>query len=167
MPCGLSSLSVATRFYDDVGMKYWTLFTLRMTARVGLFLAVLLWWYSRSFYPVMALPFGPGSILIGCLPMGVACSHNHDQNIPGLIYAIHRIPDAADSESRFRWTNPRHGPYLPGLYFSPGSGKVSASVVVIEHWLLCLSFFIATIVTSVRWRNRKVQEAATVSENQA
>ena len=52
-------------------MRYWTLFTLKITTRVGLCMALLLWWYSQSTVLVVSTPIVPRGLGATTYPFGV------------------------------------------------------------------------------------------------
>ncbi len=116
-------------------MKYWTLFTVRMLARVGLATSLLLWLVPQ-------------------------CSHTLRirRQISTLDVELWSTAGRID----VAWTDttivPREGGYMPSrLIHLPGvefrEFKILGSGhLILDHWLICLTFLIAVIVTGVRWR---------------
>lgn len=117
IPCGQSPLSRMTEIHDIAGMNYWTLFTLRMMARVGLLASVCMWAMGQyQDDPPRYVPFVMESSLFT------------DADGVGAVWPI-------------------------GFHHSDWD-SISA-----DHWLICLTFFIATILTSVRWRKWAAESA--------
>lgn len=122
-------------------MKYWMLFTLRLMSRVGLCLsislAVLVWWtpvlYSTP--PGMYhLEFYAGKSYVRCELMAPLFRSLVAENL----HLSGRVV-----------SYPGFGLYVIG-------SRVELSF---DHWLLCLTFLIATIATSVRWRMKPAADA--------
>ena len=121
-------------------MWYWALFTMRMVARAGLATAVILWvvgqWTPRN-----------GSIISSVFSVVVETNETQVGLIcyegSGAIY--HGMLGAFPGDGR-----PEEETITVGLVtFSRGTDRIS---IGIDHWLLCLTFLIATVATSVRWK---------------
>lgn len=112
-------------------MKYWTLFALRILARGGLSAAILVFLISQF----QSQSFGFSTFRYH------ATVHVSNARVWGVI--SNGYPDVSGFPSV----------ELPGLRLMASSyGYFSIGVT---HWLLCLTFLVATIATSWRW-NRKV-----------
>lgn len=141
-------------------MKYWALLTARIVARLGLLLIVLLWWHARSSEYLVATRLAPGAIAIGSSPMGISILRAPQVTLPNRVYWRHRVSDPALDGAGFFAHCREHGLSLPGIYYYdvPRVPGGRGSHCVIRHWLIFLTFLIATIATSVRWR-KPVTEA--------
>jgi len=119
-------------------MKYWTHFSLRMMARAGLSVAVLLWtaghWGEAAQAPINL----DGTLGANEFRAQISAAHLR-------VWYLHfnAVPPSLT------------GPYfraksLPGvsLYWK-GSYYVAINL---SHWLLCLTFLIATVATHWRWK---------------
>jgi len=148
------------------GMKYWTLFTLRMLARVGLLLAIVLWVLGQQRitpdeYEIETGAFSSFSLLIslGTTQLIVDTCNNAlvvvwEQNqrarfsIGNIEVNSVAMPGANTLDA---------GPY--GIRIDSVS-YIQTVLVVVAHWFVCLTFLIATVATHWQWR-----KPATVQEN--
>lgn len=142
-------------------MKYWTLFTLRMMARVGLLGTLLIWavggsksheWSKdigkmHSFVEVTESGlecqlFRGGVILARAVESKVMAQH------PGPVFEIIRRPSC----------KPTCEPFLKAsvLVLWLRFGHVG---VIAPHWLLCLAFLITVIFTWPRKKQTPQQES--------
>lgn len=114
-------------------MRYWTLFTLRVLARVGLSVAAILWVTGQQEQPSVAFDIGTRRTSVHTYA-SMLCVSNCRVKRP-LLCLYDPEPPILD---------------LPGLLVQTEPGdKVD---IDIDHWFLCLTFLIATVATSVRWR---------------
>jgi len=165
-------------------VKYWTLFTLRMMARVGLFLAVAAWFMSQS----------------GSFSHGITIASVHLRalsNESAMTIQLHRgqvssrpekgetvtisTPDGGRvtfseiTYSLVAWTQvagfedmvsdmppPSRNPVVQVPSIKIWRHGLQSAAIQIDHWLVCLTFLIATVATSWRWK-----KFASVQENGA
>lgn len=139
-------------------MKYWTLFTLRVLARTGLLSSILIWWASQSVVVQMGVPSGIGTFAVGLSPWGPIAYHTPSQDISTLDFFMMDVADADMMERQWRASYTDHTPWLPGISVLSHERVRTETIVQISHWLLCLTFLIATIVTSVRWRKPAAEQ---------
>ncbi len=125
-------------------MKYWTLFTLRMLTRIGLIVSACLWLTCH----------GKATDVI----FDMTTSYVEIDVTPTFVYAIWCPPDHVYGNP------PPFGPaitpqvQLPGLIAWDHPGRERG--LQIDHWFVCLTFLLATILTSVRWRRREATPSA-------
>lgn len=112
-------------------MMYWTLFSLRLIARAGLSFAVFLWLVSQLQTSDLSMRIA-GFDFVGWLNA---------------------------SSVNIGWLRPGGGWGLQELFrssaFSIWHNGVRDVDIRIDHWFLCLTFLILTILTSIRWRKRQ------------
>lgn len=142
-------------------MRYWTLFALRMLARAGLLLAVAVWlssasrpkpWHGRFDSRHVEFQNSLSSLSIEQL--------SHRAWIRRLtadfdmFTSRHSMARAAETDWQSLVPNEELTDLLriPGL--SVGSDGTQIVRMEVDHWFLCLTFLIATIATSVRWRKK-------------
>lgn len=141
-----SWLSPMGRIRDDWGMKYWTLFSLRVLAGAGLSVAVGCWLVSQ-WHPLGGkISFGSTSVMAGASEQQMFVNV-----IPSLTMWLVEMEAAADEEGEGT---------VPPMISIPGFQVYRNSFlwsVGVSHWLLCLAFLMLTVLTSWRWR--KLQAA--------
>lgn len=136
------------RNQDDWGMKYWILFTLRTIARAGLLLAVLAW-----CLPVSGIGSGPVPsyrVTVGWGSMGWHMYWMPPGSGSVWTYHIGGRGDSAEVETEFDRVYPSQTAFFPGATYCQGPNP--PSLLRFRHWLVCLTFLIATILTSWRWK---------------
>lgn len=113
-------------------MSYWTLLALRMMARAGLFAAVSLWLFGQ--WTIVQFSMRPGwhafYLYSGKAELVIDLTAPYLRRVVPL-YIDGRL-DVCPGFSLF--------------------GSSSGLVLQLDHWFLCLTFLIATVLTSVRWR---------------
>lgn len=129
-------------------MKDWMHFALQFLARAGLLVAVCAWVFSQSpsgRVRRIDLHLGPTTLTAGTSSSVVAFFvHPPDYT------TYFQIPEPGDDtmEPQVRILGLRV--WIEGIQFI---------FVAIEHWLLCLTFLIATIATSILWRKPAPESA--------
>lgn len=134
-------------------MKYWTLLTLRILARVGLSVTVIVWVAGQWGYTEVAIRPGSHRLLISTdvhfiqlvwLPNSLAKAWYDGWRTDIFLPAYESRASLLDSDVPPVWLMRLRG------------GR--PTVFHIDHWLLCLTFLIATIATSVRWWKPAAEE---------
>lgn len=127
-------------------MKYWTLFTVRMLARVGLSATLIVWLQSHR-EPIYK------AVRLGSVDMSVS---THQYSLKGKAMVLpHGFTAYWRDIGEFEWQGFKFGYIPPPEPEYPGSFRASRNgyiIVVIDHWFLCLSFLIAVIAT---WPRKK------------
>ena len=138
-------------------MKYWTLFTLRMIARVGLSVAVILWAASQWSTSEWSKDIGNNHAFVGLNKSRLqlqlfrggtvvvvdANEPDRSTNYKGILLKIVHLP-------------PKHEPILSSSALTVWA-RTDHVGITIHHWLICLTFLIATVATSWRWKKPDVQ----------
>lgn len=148
-------------------MTHWTLFTLRMIARVGLVTSLPLWWYAQSNTFLVITPTSPGYVAVSMLPRGIAFCHSRRPVTFGFGYGVLEYTEAAAAEAAFESGYQQLAPDLPGLSFYTNGAAIPETTVVTHHWLLCLTFLCATIATSMRWKKKPVESGQEQADEQS
>lgn len=141
-------------------MKYWTLFALRMLARIGFIASVVTWWssYSTSFSAI--IPVGSFFCSVGSHPQGLQVfSGPSSIRRTSWAFRVRHVTDRSTEidERSSAIDEERHNGYLddyrsaPGVEYYPTAA--GGHVLVLKHWLVCLIFLIAAILTS--WRMKR------------
>ncbi len=121
-------------------MKYWTLFTLRILARLGLSLGVLLW-VASQWVPLTSSSLLGRQVIRGTTnELSVSVEWFHNVN-PVLIKMGWKIEDPME----------HHLPVvqLPGLDLWVRSQMLAVRA---DHWLICTVLLVTTTATSWRWQ---------------
>lgn len=129
-------------------MRYWALFILRMLARLGLILAIIAW-----CLPVAAFAAGPISgrqVVIGWFNPGWFVRWSPSGPWTVWEYAARRDQDAADSRAQFDSLYSNQAQLIPGVTYCQANH--TRSLLLVDHWLLCLAFLVLTVLTSWRWK---------------
>lgn len=121
-------------------MKYWTLFTLRLMVRVGVLASVCIWLACQIRPNGITFSVGAYYIHLAANSSVVYGAWVHTAALQG------NLPDEGVSKVQF-----------PG--FAAWDAGPAERALSIQHWLLCLVFLIATILTGVRWRRRRHEQA--------
>lgn len=138
-------------------MKYWTLFTLRVTVRLALTLAVLLWvvgsFSEREAYlnlksVSIQVRTGDKTLAVEWWPPMLVTEPD-----PGIFVTRTFLP-AGQSDSTFLQDIVDVEPHLDLLGVKSWTDTLSWGTLRIDHWFLCLTFLIAAVATSVMWRQR-------------
>lgn len=136
-------------------MRYWTLFPMRMLARVGLATAVTLW---------VASQWGPNHFVqdIGAIRFKGTTDHGAVAVWWGL-KAIRVIDYSVVTFPQIPLNQQCSDLSVPGL---SGCGPCTLGAVQLDYWLPCLTFLTATVVTSWRWKSKEVRvEGLTETES--
>jgi hypothetical protein len=133
---------------QDPAMRYWTLFTLRMMACAGLSVALILWvagqWgptHGGAAIGVAHVHLGTNKLANAVIWVPVGRSHAFDKSVPDVLHLLHK--QAADFN-------------ILGIMFRYRD-MTRRGFVRVDHWLICLSFFIATVATSRRRNHSAAQ----------
>lgn len=139
-------------------MKYWTLLTLRVLARVGLLCALLLWCMPDSSR--LLAGFSIGQRTVGLVIHERGWRTFVGKHITGQSTWWLQREEIMDPETRaWLYAMPESSQVVPGFYWDLRDN--SYLNILVSHWLICLTFLIATIATSVRWRKERAGHAAT------
>jgi hypothetical protein len=140
-------------------MKYWTLFTLRMMARLGLLLAVILWQGSQTFeagvFPrpgnqvIAGRVFGGGWLVF----LGRTTDGTFGARYPSNKSYFYDITDYAPELHHAMYAQfdfQLKQPGQPGIEFR--SRESEEYFIVFKHWLPCLTLMLATEATHWPWK---------------
>ncbi len=137
-------------------MKYWTLFTLRMMALVGLAVSSFVWLVSQWGPVAGGVPFGPVQLRPQANAEAVSLFWFHNQSVyAGRTFSGY-VP-APDPDEYW----PRPDFPITNVEVS-GVGRLIVlplpqfGFLELRHWFVCLVFLIAAVVTSRPWKKRPI-----------
>ena len=134
-------------------MKYWTLFTLRMIARVGLTMAIVVWLATQSCWFAAGTPFGSEHLIVVIEEPGWMIQIESMQGMPHLLW--YETGEASNNTTEDAGLD-RNWPIIRwsflGVTYRQASNS-DAYLIHVVHPLVCLTFLIATIATS--WPRKK------------
>lgn len=131
-------------------MKYWTLFTMRMMARLGLAMSLFAWCCSQSTGGLQITPVASASLGAGVYPWGPVLFWSNQRVGTRHQYWIYDANSRKMMEYLFHQRHTLQARYPPGLHLFSGNRKNEGTLLCIEHWLVSLTFLIATILTNRR-----------------
>jgi len=142
-------------------MRELVLSILRYTARAGLSFARVAWCLTRSPLMIGSIPVGPAAFGVGSFSAGWITFY-----IPPLLaepacgYQLEHEVDPTDLCLQFDEQYAVLNQTVPGMEYRSRIGG-GEHLLLFRHWLVCLMFLTATVVTS--WRCKK---PATMTENE-
>ncbi len=138
-------------------MKYWTLFTLRIMARLGLAAVVLCWWLPASVRLSGGIHSGPRLVALTVHELGWQLAIANNVSGPSKWWVVKKeIQNPAVGVELLSKTVPASSRIVPGVYFRRTPSWYQN--LCITHWLLCLTFLVATVATWPRKKPAPVQE---------
>ena len=144
-------------------MKYWTLFTIRMMARVGLATAIMMWWATQSSQLYGHFPARTRQISVGAIHRGWMISRCTVWSPGSLSWGFVVAPVKASDFAELLVYAPVRNQTVPGVEYRHETGM---HLLIVRHWLITLTFLIATVGTSWRWKPKDVQTEEPVTENE-
>jgi len=126
-------------------MKYWTIFILRMMARAGLSMAAIVW------------------VVGACKPINTRVSIGTERVFAATNSVEFSVMYDRRTAINYHWIpltvlgpSTQMKPYIDLLWLKAWERGSRLSVnyvyVTVDHWLLCLTFLVATVATSWRWK---------------
>lgn len=147
-------------------MRYWTLFTLRMMSRLCLAFALLCWSLSPSEAVSGGIHYRDTMAVLTICDSGWQIATLETVSRPTIQWILYAaIIDPADWAGSSSTTVTTWAWSVSGLGYCQTAGPGRGEWLLISHWLLCVTFLIATIVTSVRSRKTPA-DATTESVNE-
>lgn len=136
-------------------MRYWMPMALRLVARVGLMAAILTWWSTQTLFMSGVVSVGTTSFIFPGHIDGISTSiEPRWQGSTSLLSCnVRNVPTEQRQDMKRDFD--RSWPVTAGLLGVESRQSTNGSwghMLHVKHWSLCLTFLIATITTSVRWR---------------
>ena len=136
-------------------MWYWTNFLMQMMARAGLAVAVTVWLISQM---------APANCEVTLGAVNIRSETNETKT--GLFWVPKELAPVFDAEkiTVLSFDDGTSEPDLHVFGISMWDVERESGYVLVEHWSACLTFLVATLVTSRRWKPRDDQTEEPVTE---